>query len=359
MRAVLITAAHAEATTASRLRLDRQGGVEAGEPEGGEADEPEDRGERRADEGGPEEAALRRGYPRDITLGSIAGSGTLGLLIPPSIVMIVYGVAAEVSIGQLFVAGVLPGVLLMALFSGYIAAQAMLRRSEFPPGGPATGFAEKLRALRNLVPVSCLISAVIATIYAGVATPTEAAAFGVAGALLISAGSGSLTRSALLDSLRGTVCTTSMIGLILVAAAVLSAAMAFLGIPRDLAASIGAMGLSKFQLVAAICALYIVLGCFLDGISMIVLTTAVLLPLVQAAGIDMVWFGIFVVLVVEMSCVTPPVGFNLFVIQGMTGESIGVVARAAFPFFLLMVVAVATITLFPDLVLFLPRQMTH
>jgi C4-dicarboxylate transporter, DctM subunit len=205
--------------------------------------------------------------------------------------------------------------------------------------------------------VTLLIVAVMATIYAGIATPTEAAAFGVAGALLISAASGSLTLASLLDSLRGTVCTTSMIGLILVTAAVLSAAMAFLGIPRGLAAWIGGFGLGKYELIAAICLLYIVLGCFLDGISMIVLTTAVLLPLVQAAGIDMVWFGIFVVLVVEMSCITPPVGFNLFVIQGLTGEGIGPVARATFPFFLLMVAAVAVITAFPDIVLFLPRQM--
>lgn len=302
---------------------------------------------------------IRRGYPRDLTLGSIAGAGTLGLLIPPSIVMIVYGVAAEVSIGKLFVAGVLPGVMLMALFSGYIAVQAGIRRAEFPLAGAHTPFKDKVKALRNLGPVTLLIAAVMATIYAGIATPTEAAAFGVAGALIISAATGSMSWATIVASLRGTVCTTSMISLILVTAAVLSAAMAFLGIPSGLAAYIGSFGLSKYQLIAAICLLYVILGCFLDGISMIVLTTAVLLPLVQAAGIDMVWFGIFVVLVVEMSCVTPPVGFNLFVIQGLTGEGIGPVARASFPFFVLMVVAVALITAFPDVVLFLPRQMSQ
>lgn len=302
---------------------------------------------------------LKRGYPRDITLGSIAGAGTLGLLIPPSIVMIVYGVAAEVSIGRLFIAGVVPGIMLMAFFSGYIAVQAALRRKEFPAPGARTSLAHKIRALRYLGPITLLIVAVMATIYAGIATPTEAAAFGVVGALVISAATGSLSMSSMADSLKGTVRTTSMIALILVTAAVLSTSMAFLGIPRGLAEYIAGFGLSKYQLIAAICVLYIILGCFLDGISMIVLTTAVLLPLVQAANIDMVWFGIFVVLVVEMSCITPPVGFNLFVIQGLTGDGIGSVARAAFPFFLLMVTAVAIITAFPDVVLFLPRQMSQ
>lgn len=301
----------------------------------------------------------KRGYPRDISLGSIAGAGTLGLLIPPSIVMIVYGVAAEVSIGQLFVAGVVPGILLMALFSGYIGVQASLRRHEFPAAGAATSLAYKMKALRSLGPITLLIVAVMSTIYAGIATPTEAAAFGVAGALIISAATRSLTADSFVQSLKGAVCTTSMIGLILVTAAVLSIAMAFLGIPRGLAEYIGGLGLNKYQLIAAICLLYVVLGCFLDGISMIVLTTAVLLPLVQAANIDMVWFGIFVVLVVEMSCITPPVGFNLFVIQGLSGEGIGTVSRAAFPFFLLMVLAVAIITAFPEVVLFLPRQMSQ
>jgi tripartite ATP-independent transporter DctM subunit len=303
---------------------------------------------------------LRRGYDRDLTLGSLAGAGTLGLLIPPSIVMIVYGVAAEVSIGHLFVAGVVPGLLLMALFSGYIAARSAWGREALSDAGDErlAGWADVRLSLRKLMPVVLLIGGVIATIYAGVATPTEAAAFGVTGALVISRATGSLSRPSLMESLRGAVKTTSMIGLILASAAVLSTAMAFLGIPRSIAAAIGAWGLGPHGLIFALTLLYIVLGCFLDGISMIVLTTAVLLPIVKAAGIDLVWFGIFLILVVEMSCITPPVGFNLFVVQGLTGQSIGTVSRAAVPFFLLMIAAVAIITAFPDVVLALPRRMT-
>ena len=303
----------------------------------------------------------RRGYDRGLAMGSLAGAGTLGLLIPPSIVMIVYGVAAEVSIGQLFIAGVLPGVMLMALFSGYIASQSIGRSRStetdveaIPPVGKHPSIAA---SARKLGPVVALVAAVMATIYLGVATPTEAAAFGVVGALVISWTSGSATREALIESLRGTVKTTSMIGLILATAAVLSTALAFLGVPRVIVAYIGHLGLGQYQLIGAVTLLYIVLGCFMDGISMIVLTTAVLLPIVQAAGIDLLWFGVFVILVVEMSTITPPVGFNLFVVQGLTGESIGRVARASLPFFLLMVAAVVLITAFPDIVLYLPRRM--
>ncbi len=300
---------------------------------------------------------LRRGYPKDLTIGSLAGSGTFGLLIPPSIVMIVYGVAAEVSIGKLFVAGVLPGVLLMALFSFYIGVQAIIRKSELPAASERSTWAQRMGSLRRLGPITLLIASVMATIYAGVATPTEAAAFGVAGALIIAASTGSLTFESFAASLKGTICTTSMISLILGAAAVLSSSMAFLGIPRDLAHTISLLGMNKYELIAAMCLLYIVMGCFLDGISLIVLTTAVMIPLVQSVGIDLVWFGIFMILLVEMSCITPPVGFNLFVVQGLTGYGIGAVARAAIPFFILMIVAVVLITVFPDIVLFLPGQM--
>ena len=303
---------------------------------------------------------LRRGYDRDLAIGSLAGAGTLGLLIPPSIVMIVYGVAAEVSIGHLFVAGVVPGLLLMALFSGYIAARSLVGRPVQAGDGDErlASWAGAWTSLRKLAPVVALIASVIATLYAGIATPTEAASFGVAGALAISLLTGSLTRSSFMESLRGAVKTTSMIGLILASAAVLSTAMGFLGIPRSIAAAIGQWGLGPYGLIVALTLLYVVLGCFLDGISMIVLTTAVLLPIVKAAGLDLVWFGIFLILVVEMSCITPPVGFNLFVVQGLTGQSIGTVARASLPFFVLMIAAVAIITVFPDVVLGLPRRMS-
>ncbi len=300
---------------------------------------------------------LRRRYSESMAIGSLAGSGTLGLLIPPSIMMIVYGVAAEVSITRLFIAGILPGILLMALFSAYIAGWALLNPAKQPPAEPTVPWGQKIRALRELGPVVALIVAIMATIYLGVATATEAAAFGVVGAFLISASSGTLNRKSIVDSLLGAVLTTSMIGFILAGAAFLSATMAFAGIPRALSQWVASMNLSANELLAVILALYIVLGCFLDGVSMVVLTAAVLLPIVEGAGIDLIWFGIFIVLAVEMSLVTPPVGFNLYVLQGLSGRGLGTVARAAFPFFVLMVIAVGLLMAFPKIVTYLPGRM--
>lgn len=300
---------------------------------------------------------LRRRYSESMAIGSLAGSGTLGLLIPPSIMMIVYGVAAEVSITRLFIAGILPGILLMALFSAYIAGWALLNPTKQPPAEPTVPWGQKIRALRELGPVVALIVAIMATIYLGVATATEAAAFGVVGAFLISAWSGTLNRKSIVDSLLGAVLTTSMIGFILAGAAFLSATMAFAGIPRALSQWVASMDLSANALLAVILALYIVLGCFLDGVSMVVLTAAVLLPIVQGAGIDLIWFGIFIVLAVEMSLVTPPVGFNLYVLQGLSGRGLGTVARAAIPFFVLMVIAVGLLMAFPKIVTYLPGRM--
>jgi C4-dicarboxylate transporter, DctM subunit len=298
-----------------------------------------------------------RGYPESISIGSLAGSGTLGLLIPPSIIMIVYGVAAQISVARLFIAGVLPGIMLMALFSGYVALWAMMNKEQIPAAGIDMSFGEKLRASKSLIPVVLLIIGVIGSIYAGFATATEAAAVGVVGALLIAALSGMLTRNTFVDSLLGAVRTSTMIFFILLGAAYLTSAMSFTGLPAALANWIASVGMPAWALLVALTVFFIILGCFLDGISIVLLTTSVIMPAVQAAGIDLLWFGIYIVLVVEMAQVTPPVGFNLFVVQSMTGKDIFTIAKASFPFFLLMVIAVVLITMFPQIVLSLPSAM--
>jgi len=299
----------------------------------------------------------RRGYPEGIVVGTLAGAGTLGLLIPPSIILIVYGVTADVSIAKLFVAGIVPGILLAALFMGYIAAWALLNPARVPSADTSLSFREKLWSARHLIPVALLIVAVLGAIYSGVATATEAAALGVVGALLLSAVQGALGWRAFVDSLLGATRLYCMIALILAGAAFLTLAMGYIGLPRHLAEWIASLGLSKFQLVVALAIFYIVLGCFLDGISMVVLTMGVILPTVTAAGIDLLWFGVFIVIVVEMAQITPPVGFNLFVLQGMTGRELTWIARQAAPMFALMMLAVLLIYAFPGLASWLPAQM--
>jgi tripartite ATP-independent transporter DctM subunit len=299
----------------------------------------------------------RRGYDQQMVIGSLAGAGTLGLLIPPSIIMIVYGVAADVSIARLFIAGVLPGIMLMLLFSGYIAAWALLNPAKTPPSDIRMTLMQKLYQSRFLIPTVLLIAAVIGSIYAGIATPTEAAVLGVAGSLILSLVSGTLNWNTFSGSVMGAMRTSCMIAFILTGASFLTTAMGFTGIPKTMAAWITAQQLSPAMLIGVLTLLYIVLGCFLDGISMVVLTSAVILPTVHAAGIDLLWFGIFIVLVVEMAQVTPPVGFNLFVLQGLTGKDIFYIGKAALPFFLLMVVAVVLIWIFPEIVSYLPQRM--
>ena len=299
----------------------------------------------------------RRGYPEHIAIGTLAGAGTLGLLIPPSIIMIVYGVTANVSIAKLFIAGVIPGLLLAGLFMGYTMVWAWRHPGQIPAPERETTLREKLSASRHLIPVVSLIVAVLGSIYAGIATATEAAALGVVGALGVAATQGELRWATFRDSLLGATRLYCMIALILAGAAFLTLSMGYIGLPRHLAEWIGGLGLSRFQLVLALMVFFIVLGCFLDGISIVVLTMGVLLPTVEKAGIDLIWFGIFVVLVVEMAQVTPPVGFNLFVLQGMTGKQINYLARHAAPMFFLMVAAVLIVYLVPDLIMWLPRQM--
>ncbi len=299
----------------------------------------------------------QQGYDQNLSIGSLAGSGTLGLLIPPSIIMIVYGVAADVSIVRLFLAGVLPGLMLIALFMGYIGLSAIIRTGSVPLDDLKIGFREKLRRSKGLIPVVLLIAAVIGSIYLGIATATEAAAGGVIGALLLSAWTGTLNWKTFSESLLGATRLTCMIFFILTGAAFLTTSLAFSGLPAALASWIGSFNLHPFALMAALCLLYIVLGCFIEGISMIVLTTTVVLPLVTSAGFDLIWFGIFVIIVVEMAQITPPLGFNLFVIQGLTGISIFKIARATIPFFCLMIVGVILLTIFPEIATWLPSTM--
>jgi len=299
----------------------------------------------------------RRGYPEDMTIGTLAGAGTLGLLIPPSIIMIVYGVSADVSITRLFIAGVIPGLLLAGLFMGYTIAWALVNPEKIPPPDAALTFGEKIHASRHLIPVVALIALVLGSIYVGIATATEAAALGVVGALALSVVQGSMTAKVFTESLMGATRLYCMIALILAGASFLTLAMGYIGLPRRLAEFIGGMGLTQLWLLFWLMVFYIILGCFLDGISMVVLTMGVILPTIVKAGIDLVWFGIFIVLVVEMAQITPPVGFNLFVLQGMTKKEITWIARASLPLFFLMVVAVALIYFFPGLVTWLPARM--
>jgi C4-dicarboxylate transporter DctM subunit len=298
-----------------------------------------------------------RGYDDKLAFGTLAGSGTFGFLIPPSIIMIVYGAATEQSIARLFLAGVGPGILLAVLFSSYVMIWAMMNKDRMPPMEPPASWSEKLRALGLLLPTMLLIVGVIGSIYAGFASPTEAAVIGVVGALVIAKFTGGIDRDSFVTSLRGAAITSCMIAFILAGASFLTVAMGFTGIPRILASWIGDQGFSHYVLLAVLLVFFIVIGCFLDGISIVVLTTSVILPMVMAAGIDPIWFGIFLVMVVEMSQITPPVGFNLFVIQSISGRDIFEIAWYALPFFLLLVLATAIITVFPEIALWLPSTM--
>jgi tripartite ATP-independent transporter DctM subunit len=297
----------------------------------------------------------KRGYDKGLSLGSLAGSGTLGLLIPPSIPMVVYAVTANVSVLQVFLGGFLPGALVMALYSGYIVIWSLLNPDKVPPRDPPMPFRQKMRESAKLVPCVLLILAVFFSLVLGFATATECAAWGVAGALLLAWWSGTLNRTTFFESVMSATRLTCMIMLILAGAAYTTAAMAYTGIPAALAVWVQGQNLTPGMLALYLSIMYIILGCLIDGISMIVLTAVIVLPMVKTAGLDLVWFGVYLVIHVEMAQITPPVGFNLFVLQNMSGRDTFTVARAAFPFFLLLVVAVFIITEYPQIVLFLPK----
>lgn len=299
----------------------------------------------------------RRGYPEDKIIGTLAGAGTLGLLIPPSIIMIVYGVAANVSISKLFIAGIFPGMLLAGLFMGYIAIWAMMNPHQVPKADDRMSFAQKIHQSRHLIPVVVLIAVVLGTIYTGFATATEAAAVGVIGALILSVMQGSLNWAVFKESLMGATRLYCMIALILAGAQFLTLSMGYIGLPRALAEWIVSMELSQLSLILALMVFFVILGCFLDGISIVVLTMGVLLPTVEAAGIDLIWFGIFLVFVIEMAQITPPIGFNLFVLAGMTKKELPYLARVSLPMFLLMIAGVMIIYLAPEIATWLPSNM--
>ncbi len=297
---------------------------------------------------------IKRGYNEKLALGSLATAGTLGILIPPSITMVVYAVAADASIIRIFLAGFLPGLLLMCLFSGYIMWWSWRHPDQVPAADPPSSFMAKVKQSGSLIPCAALIIFICWVLIAGYATATECAAYGVLGSLLLAAWSRSLTWDNFREGLMSTARTSCMIMFILAGAAFLTKTMAFTGIPRELAEWVSAMNLSPLALIGVLTVIYLILGTALDGISMIVLTSAVVLPMIQKAGFDLIWFGIFIVLLVEIAEVTPPVGFNLFVLQNMTGKDSNTIAKAAVPFFLCLVVCIALITLFPSIVTYLP-----
>jgi len=299
----------------------------------------------------------KRNYPEKLLLGSLAGSGTLGLLIPPSIILIIYGVTVQESIAKLFIAGIIPGIMIAIIFMLYVIIWSIINKKEMPTFNENFSFIEKIKGSSQLFPVIILITSVIGSIYTGIATATEAASFGVVGALILSFFQKTLTKETFKLSLLGATKTSCMIAFILAGSAFLSLAMGFTGLPRNLAIWIQEMNLSPYVLIFALTIFYIILGMFLDGISAVVLTMAIIEPMIRQAGFDMIWFGIFLVVVVEMAQITPPVGFNLFVLQGMAGKDMGFIAKSAFPLFLLLILAVIFIVVFSEIALWLPQQM--
>ena len=298
---------------------------------------------------------LKRGYDKDMAMGSLAGAGTIGLMIPPSIPMIVYGVLADVSILDLFIAGVVPGLIIAVMFIGWIMLQAWWRPSVQPADPEVYTWAQKMESLKDLLPVSLLILSVIGSMYSGLASVTEAAAVGVAGALAISVAQGLMSWRNLGRALLSTVRTCSMIGLILLGALFLAKVMTMLGIPGETGQWVKSLELSPYMLIFTLLVVYLILGTALDGLSAMVMTLPVVFPLVLASGFDPVWFGIFLIITIELSNVSPPVGFNLFIIQQMTGESQTRVAKSSLPYCSLMLVLIVVMTVWPGLITWLPQ----
>jgi len=299
----------------------------------------------------------KRGYPEHMVIGTLAGSDTLGLMIPPSLTLIVYGVTINESISKLFIAGILPGLTLALLFMTYVAVWSFVRPNEVPPPEPPTSFAQKVAESRFLIPVLLLVALVIGSMYLGWATATEAASFGVIGSLVLALGQGSLNRETFIQSLLGALRTPELRNFFVGAGFNSQGILSGAGVGRALAEWIASLGLSPTVLILSLMLFYIVIGCFLDGISSVVLTMAVVEPMIRTAGIDVIWFGIFIVVVVEMAQITPPIGFNLFVLQGMTGHEMSYLSKVALPMFAMMVVMVFILIAFPDLATYLPDNM--
>ena len=299
----------------------------------------------------------KRGYDYNLSIGSLAGAGTLGFMIPPSMMMLVYGIIGDVSIGKLFIAGFIPGFMIAFMFSGYIAVRCLISPELAPRGNDSHSWKDRLYAIPAIMPVVILVLFVLGSIYMGWATPTEAGAIGVIGALFFAFATKSLDWNVFSVSLTGAVKTSCMIMLIVMGAAYLSNVIGFMGITRTLTKYVTEMGLSPYMLIVILSVLYLILGCLIDGFSMIVMTAPIVVPLIEAAKFDTVWFGIYLVLMIELAQITPPVGFNLFVISGLNNDGLGRIARAAFPFFIIMLIAAALLTVFPEIALFLPNRM--
>lgn len=299
----------------------------------------------------------KRGYDRRLALGSLAGAGTLGFLIPPSMIMIIYGFLSDTSVGKLFIGGIIPGLTLATVYAVYIVIRAILNPAIMPAERATYSLQERLKATRELAPVLVLITVILGSIYKGLATPTEAAAIGVTGALLIALGFKSLNLTNFKAAVLGAVKTTAYIMFIIMGASFLSQVVGFVGIARALSETIAGMNLSPYLLMLVVGIMYLILGCLLDGISIVVMTLPIVLPIVVNAGFDPLWFGIFLVFMVELSQITPPVGFSIFVIQGISDESIGTILKAIMPFFIIMVLMVILVTVFPELATYLPEKM--
>lgn len=299
----------------------------------------------------------RRGYGLRPMTGTLAAGGTLGILIPPSIPLIIYGSTVSESVGRLFVAAVVPGLLMALVFVVYLAVHAKLNPAEFAPPDPPTPLSVRLAGLKDVVPLLLLAGLIFGGIYAGVMTPTEAAGIGAAGAMVIAALyrclSWDVVRRSLLDTLR----TNAMILLIVVGAQIMSFALVSAGIPRAIVASINALQASPTLVLVLVCTMYLVLGCLVDALSLMLLTLPVVFPVMVAAGYDPLWFGIVLVLLLEIGLVTPPVGLNLFVIQGLAKADLSDVAWGSLPYVMLLLFGVVMLAVFPELVLWLPRQM--
>jgi tripartite ATP-independent transporter DctM subunit len=299
----------------------------------------------------------KRGYDRNLSIGSLAGAGTLGFMIPPSMMMLVYGIIGDVSIGKLFIAGFIPGFMIAFMFSGYIIVRCLISPEMAPRSAEAHTWKDRMVAIPAVMPVVILVLFVLGSIYMGWSTPTEAGAIGVIGALFFAFATRSLSWGVFTTSLIGTVKTSSMIMLIVMGAAYLSNVIGYMGITRTLTKYVTEMGLSPYMLIAILSVLYLILGSLIDGFSMIVMTAPIVVPLIEAAKFDTVWFGIYLVLMIELAQITPPVGFNLFVISGLNNDGLGKIAKAAFPFFVIMLIAAVLLTVFPEIALYLPNRM--
>lgn len=302
---------------------------------------------------------LKRNYGRYLSVGTIAAGGTLGILIPPSIAMIIYGSFTNLSIAKLFMAGVVPGLLLVLLFMTFIGVYALIRPDVAPKSEEENGDESQSagQTLNDLMPFALLISVVLGSLYLGFATPTESAALGCVFSAIIARVWGRLDLETLYYIIQRTVQVSGSILAIVFAAYIFSYSVALSGVGQDIAAAIGGLDLSRWQLILLLFLFYTLLGCLVDSISMIVITVPVLAPVLAIYGFDGVWFGVILVLLIEIGQITPPMGLNLFVVQGVWDGRLGEVVRGVIPFYLIIILMIAIVTLVPSVALWLPEQM--